>query len=117
LRLLYPRSLSPVLIVVVAFPIVAAGIWLIDHALPYLWHLIFAHRVLHNPAHLPARLDWLGTYLAGYPWQPAVVGILAVHPVRPDRGTFGTTVAARRTASWVLLSPVLPGGLHGHSTP
>jgi len=81
--------LSPILIVVVAFPIVAAGVWLIDHALPYLWHLILAHRVLHNPVHLPSRLDWLGTYLSGYPWQPVVIGILAglvVHRVYAPAG-------------------------------
>jgi len=77
--------LSPILIVVVAFPVVAAGIALIDHALPWLWQHIFAHRVLHNPVHLPSRLDWLGTYLSGYPWQPVVIGILAglvVHRTR-----------------------------------
>ena len=81
--------LSPILIVVVAFPIVAAGIALIDHALPWLWHHIFAHRVLHNPVHLPSRLDWLGTYLSGYPWQPVVIGILAglvVHRVYAPAG-------------------------------
>jgi hypothetical protein len=81
--------LSPVLIVAVAFPIVAAGIALIDHVLPWLWHVFFAHRVLHNPVHLPSRLDWLGTYLSGYPWQPVVIGILAglvVHRVYAPAG-------------------------------
>ena len=81
--------LSPVLIVVVAFPVVAAGIALIDHVLPWLWHHIFAHRVLHNPVHLPSPLDWLGTYLSGYPWQPVVIGILAglvVHRVYAPAG-------------------------------
>ena len=65
------------LIVVVAFPIVAAGIWLINYALPYLWHALFAHHVLHNPVHMPYNLAWLGTYLSGFPWQPLVIGILA----------------------------------------
>jgi hypothetical protein len=81
--------LSPILIVVVAFPIVVAGIWLINYALPYLWHAIFAHHALHNPVHLPARLDWFGTYLAGFPWQPALIGILAglvVHRVYAPAG-------------------------------
>ena len=81
--------LSPILIVVVAFPIVAAGIALIDHALPWLWHQIFVHRVLRNPVHLPSRLDWLGTYLSGYPWQPVIIGILAglvVHRVYAPAG-------------------------------
>ena len=81
--------LSPILIVVVAFPIVAAGIWLINYALPYLWHLILAHHALRNPVHMPPRLDWLGTYLSGYPWQPVVIGILAglvVHRVYAPAG-------------------------------
>jgi hypothetical protein len=82
-------ALSPILIVVVAFPIVAAGIWLINYALPYLWHALLAHHALHNPAHLPTRLDWLGTYLSGYPWQPVLIGILAglvVHRVYAPAG-------------------------------
>jgi hypothetical protein len=81
--------LSPVLIVVVAFPVVAAGVALIDHGLPYLWHVALTHRVLHNPVHMPHRLDWLGTYLAGFPWQPALLGILAglvVHRVYAPAG-------------------------------
>ncbi len=83
-------AISPVLIVLVAFPIVAAGIWLINYALPFLWHAIFAHRALHNPVHLSARLDWLGTYLTGYLWQSAaLVGVLAglvVHRVYAPAG-------------------------------
>jgi hypothetical protein len=82
-------ALSPILIVVVAFPIVAAGIWLINHALPYLWHALFAHHVLHNPVHLPSRLDWLGTYLSFWTWQPVLIGILAglvVHRVYAPAG-------------------------------
>jgi hypothetical protein len=82
-------AISPVLIVLVAFPVVAAGVWLINHALPYLWHAIFAHHALHNPVHMPPRLDWLGTYLAGYPWQPALIGVLAglvVHRVYAPAG-------------------------------
>jgi hypothetical protein len=81
--------LSPILIVVVAFPIVAAGIWLINYALPHLWHLWFAHHVLHNPLHFPHPLAWLGTYLASWKWQPLVIGILAglvVHRVYAPAG-------------------------------
>jgi hypothetical protein len=70
-------AISPILIVVVAFPVVAAGIWLINYALPYLWHGVLSHRVLHNPVHLPHRVAWLGTYLSGFPWQPVLIGILA----------------------------------------
>ena len=70
-------AISPILIVVVAFPVMAAGIWLINYALPYLWHGVLSHRVLHNPVHLPHRVAWLGTYLSGFPWQPVLIGILA----------------------------------------
>ncbi|HEX6525609.1 MAG TPA: hypothetical protein VF070_37200, partial [Streptosporangiaceae bacterium] len=84
--------LSPILIVVVAFPIVAAGVWLINHALPYLWHALFAHRVVRNPVHMTGRLAWLGTYLAGYPWQPAVIGILAGLVVHRMYAPAGNTV-------------------------
>jgi hypothetical protein len=70
-------AISPILIVVVAFPVVAAGIWLINYALPYLWHGVLSHHVLHNPVHLPHRVAWLGTYLSGFPWQPVLIGILA----------------------------------------
>jgi hypothetical protein len=82
-------AISPILIVVVAFPMVAAGIWLINYALPYLWHAWLAHHALHNPVHMPYRLAWLGTYLSGYPWQPVLIGILAglvVHRVYAPAG-------------------------------
>jgi hypothetical protein len=81
--------ISPLLIVVVAFPIVAAGIWLINYALPYLWHALFSHHVLHNPVHMPYNLAWLGTYLSGFHWQTVVIGILAglvVHRVYAPAG-------------------------------
>jgi hypothetical protein len=81
--------ISPVLIVVVAFPIVAAGVALINHALLPLWHAVFGHHVLHSPVHTPYRLDWLGTYLAGYPWWSLLIGILAglvVHRVYAPAG-------------------------------
>jgi hypothetical protein len=100
--------ISPILIVVVAFPIVAAGIWLINYALPYVWHAVLAHHVLHNPVHMPPRLDWFGTYLAGYPWQPVVIGILAglvVHRVYAPAGNtvqlyfVGRSVDAARDAT------------------
>jgi hypothetical protein len=81
--------ISPLLIVVAAFPVVVAGIWLINHGLPYAWHALFAHRALHNPVHLRHRLAWLGTYLSGFPWQPALIGILAglvVHRVYAPAG-------------------------------
>lgn len=82
-------ALSPIVIVVVAFPIVAAGVWLINYGLPDAWHALFTHHILRNPVHMPYRLDWLGTYLAGYPWQPVVIGVLAglvVHRVYAPAG-------------------------------
>jgi hypothetical protein len=100
--------LSPILIVVIAFPIVAAGVWLINYALPYVWHAVLAHHVLHNPVHMPPRLAWFGTYLAGYPWQPVVIGILAglvVHRVYAPAGNtvqlyfVGRSVDAARDAA------------------
>ncbi|MBV9093517.1 MAG: hypothetical protein JO132_06525 [Streptosporangiaceae bacterium] len=81
--------ISPILIVVVAFPVVVAGIWLINYALPGVWHAWLAHHTLHNPVHMPYRLAWFGTYLAGYPWQPLMIGILAglvVHRVYAPAG-------------------------------
>jgi hypothetical protein len=69
--------ISPVLIVVAAFPVVVAGIWLMNYALPFLWHAVLAHRIVHNPVHMPYQLAWLGTYLSGFPWQAVVIGILA----------------------------------------
>jgi hypothetical protein len=82
-------AISPILIVVAAFPVVVAGIWLINYGLPDVWHAVLAHHVLHNPVHFPYRLAWLGTYLAGYPWQPVLIGILAgqvVHRVYAPAG-------------------------------
>jgi hypothetical protein len=82
-------AISPVLIVVVAFPIVIAGIALINHGLPDMWHALFSHHRLGNPVHMPRSLAWFGTYLAGYAWQPALVGIVAglvVHRVYAPAG-------------------------------
>jgi hypothetical protein len=81
--------ISPVVIIVAAFPVVVAGIWLINYGLPDAWHFLFSHHVLHNPVHMTGRLAWLGTYLASYPWQPLVIGILAglvVHRVYAPAG-------------------------------
>jgi hypothetical protein len=81
--------ISPLLIVVAAFPVVAAGIWLINYGLPDLWHAWLTHHALRNPVHVPRPLAWLGTYLSGFPWQPVVIGILAglvVHRVYAPAG-------------------------------
>ena len=95
-------AISPILIVVVAFPIVAAGIWLINYGLPALWHAVLAHHALRNPVHLPESLAWLGTYLSGFPWQPLVIGILAAWSCtactrRPATPSSCTSSAARWT--------------------
>jgi hypothetical protein len=82
-------AISPVVIVVVAFPVVIAGVWLINYGLPDVWHALFAHRTLHNPIHMPRSLVWLGTYLSSFAWQPAVIGIaagLVVHRVYAPAG-------------------------------
>jgi hypothetical protein len=82
-------AISPLLIVVVAFPVVAAGIWLINYGLPDAWHALFKHHTLHNPVHTPHSLAWFGTYLSGFPWQAVVIGILAglvVHRVYAPAG-------------------------------
>jgi hypothetical protein len=81
--------ISPVVIVVVAFPIVVAGIWLINYGLPDAWHAAFAHHTVHNPVHLRHQWAWLGTYFSGFPWQPVVIGIaagLVVHRVYAPAG-------------------------------
>ncbi|MBV9853557.1 MAG: hypothetical protein JOY82_03390 [Streptosporangiaceae bacterium] len=82
-------AISPILIVVVAFPVVAAGILLINYGLPDLWHALFSHHALHNPVHMPQQWAWFGTYLSGFPWQPVVIGIIAglvVHRVYAPAG-------------------------------
>ena len=82
-------AISPILIIVAAFPIVVAGIWLINYGIPDVWHAALAHHVVRNPLHFPHGLHWLGTYLAGYPWQPVVIGIVAglvVHRVYAPAG-------------------------------
>jgi len=101
-------AISPILIVVVAFPIVAVGIWLINYGLPAVWHAILTHHTLRNPVHLPHSVAWLGAYLSGFPWQPLVIGILAglvVHRVYAPAGNtvqlyfIGRSVDRTRDAS------------------
>jgi hypothetical protein len=84
-------AVSPVLILIAAFIPVAVGIFLINHAGPWIWQqwaLTHGH-VIHNPVHLNGRLSALGTYLSGYPWQPAAIGVLTglvVHRVYAPAG-------------------------------
>jgi hypothetical protein len=82
-------AISPILIVAAAFPVVVAGVWLINYGLPDLWHALAGHHLLHNPVHFPHQVAWLGTYLSGYPWQPLLIGVLAglvVHRVYAPAG-------------------------------
>jgi hypothetical protein len=85
-------AISPILIVVAAFPVVVAGIWLINYGLPDVWHAALSHHVLRNPVHFPHRLAWFGTYLSGYPWQPVLIGILAGQVVHRVYAPAGNTV-------------------------
>ena len=85
-------AISPFVIVIVAFPIVVAGILLINYGLPDVWHALFAHHAVHNPVHLPRQVAWLGTYLSGYPWQPFVIGVLAGLVVHRVYAPVGNTV-------------------------
>ena len=85
-------AISPIVIVVAAFPVVVAGIWLINYGLPDVWHFALSHHVLRNPVHFPHRLDWFGTYLSGYPWQPVLIGILAGQVVHRVYAPAGNTV-------------------------
>jgi hypothetical protein len=85
-------AISPFVIVIVAFPIVVAGILLINYGLPDVWHALFAHHAVHNPVHLPRNVAWLGTYLSGYPWQPFVIGVLAGLVVHRVYAPVGNTV-------------------------
>ena len=81
--------ISPVVIVAVAFPVVAAGVWLVNYGLPDVWHAALAHHTVHNPVHLRNQWAWLGTYISGFPWQPVVIGIaagLVVHRVYAPAG-------------------------------
>jgi len=82
-------AISPLVIVVVAFPVVAAGIWLINYGLPDAWHALFKHHTVGNPVRMPHSLAWLGTYFSGFPWQALVIGIVAglvVHRVYAPAG-------------------------------
>jgi hypothetical protein len=80
---------SPLLIVVAAFPVVIAGVWLINYGLPGLWHHAVSRQAIGNPVHLTGTWSWLGSYLGGFPWQPVVIGIFAglvVHRVYAPAG-------------------------------
>lgn len=82
-------AISPLLIIVVSFPIVVASVALLNHGLPDVWHAILGHRVVRNPVHFTHQATWIGTYLSGFPWQPFLIGVIAglvVHRVYAPAG-------------------------------
>jgi hypothetical protein len=80
---------APLLIIVAAFPIVVAGIWLIDFAGPWVWRNSIGHHVLHLHVSLPG---WLSTYLSTWKWQPLLIGIFAGIVVHRLYRPIGNTV-------------------------
>lgn len=85
---------APLLILIVAFPVIIGGVAFLDHGAPYLWHQWLGHRRAGNPVHFPQTLAWLGTYLSGFPWQPFVIGFAAGHAVRRIWAPAGNTIQA-----------------------
>jgi len=92
---------APLLITIVALPIVIAGIWVINFGGPWLWHHTLGHRVVHLSVALPS---WLATYLSTWNWQAVVIGVIAglvVHRIyRPIGNTvqlFFIEIAVTRT--------------------
>jgi len=81
--------ISPLLIIIVPFPLVVASVALLNHGLPGLWHGVLGSHLVHNPVHFTHQSAWFGTYLSGYPWQPFLIGIVAglvVHRVYAPAG-------------------------------
>jgi hypothetical protein len=108
---------APLLIILVALPIVVAGVWVINFAGPWLWHHTLGHRVLHLSVTLPG---WLDTYLSTWNWQPLVIGIVAGLVVHRLYRPIGNTIqlffievgvnrarATGRTPVWVR-HPITP---------
>lgn len=80
---------APLVIIAVAAPIVAAGIFVINYGGPWLWHREFRHHVLHAPVSLPG---WLSGYLAVWNWQPVLIGVIAGLVVHRIYAPVGNTV-------------------------
>lgn len=87
-------ALSPVLILVAAAIPVVLGVFVLNHAGPWIWHQWIGTHKVANPVHLNHTLSWLATYLTGFPWQPAVIGILAGLVVHRVYAPAGDTVQA-----------------------
>jgi hypothetical protein len=77
-------AISPVLIVVAAAAPLIAGVALTNHVLP--------RALQRSPVHLPQQWAWLGTYAAGFPWQPIIIGVLTGLVVHRIYAPAGNTV-------------------------
>jgi hypothetical protein len=80
---------APLVIIVVGAPIVVAGIFVIDHGGPWLWHRVYHHHVIHATVSLPG---WLSAYLSGWNWQPVLIGVIAGLVVHRIYAPIGNTV-------------------------
>jgi hypothetical protein len=80
---------APLVIIAVAAPIVVAGIFVINHGGPWLWHRIFHHHVIHVSVSLPG---WLSGYLSAWNWQPVLIGVIAGLVVHRIYAPVGNTV-------------------------
>ncbi len=80
---------APLVIMVIALPIVIAGVWVINFGGPWLWHHTLGHRALHLSVSLPS---WLDTYLSTWSWQPLVIGVITGLVVHRFYRPIGNTV-------------------------
>jgi hypothetical protein len=84
--------LRSVLVFVVSLPLVVAGLYLINFGLPSLWHREFHKHVIGNPVHLPHAASFAGTFLASWPWQLLLLGIIIGQVVHRIYAPVGSTV-------------------------
>ncbi len=86
--------LAPLLVFIVAFPLIIGGVAFLNHGAPFLWHEWLGHRRVGNPVHFPHAASWLGTYIAGFPWQPFLIGLVTGRVVRKIWAPAGNTFQA-----------------------
>jgi hypothetical protein len=80
---------APLVIIAVAAPIVVAGLFVINHGGPWLWHRVFRHHAIHASVHLPG---WLSAYLSTWNWQPVLIGVITGLVVHRIYAPIGNTV-------------------------
>jgi len=80
---------APIVIFIVAFIPLVAGIWLLNWGFPGLWHLAFHHH--HIAAHVHPT-PWLSDYLATFSWQPLLLGIAIGFIVKAYWNPIGSTL-------------------------